>query len=185
MYVKEASNYITLISDSIKKQAEVVAELLTPQSKVIVCGLGKSYHSAVLGCSIAQSFSLRWYPLHAGSALHGDVGIVGPRDIVLFVSNSGKTEEIVRVAEHLKGHKRIAVIGRSSSPLERICEKTVFLPVEFEYSPFGLAPMTSSVLQVMFLNQIVCEIVEGHHLPFEVYSNSHPSGTIGELARDM
>lgn len=185
MYLKQASEYIKLISESVVIEAQEVVDLLTPQSKVVVFALGKSYHAAMLACSIANSFGLRWYVVNAGSALHGDIGVVGPKDTCLFVSNSGKTEELIKIAVHLRDHKKIAIVGDHNSPLALKCDKAVFLPVEYEYSPFGLAPMTSSILQTMFLNQVACLLVEQNNIPFEVYSNAHIAGTIGELSRSV
>lgn len=183
--------YITNALDELQYQSlhsnyvfnvKFLTEICEPHEKLVFFALGKSYHAAKLAISIANSYGLRWYLVDAANASHGDMGIVGPKDILFFISNSGKTQEVLKVASHplFNQNRKISITNDKSCPLAHACDINLELKVDAEYSPFGLAPMTSSVYQVLFINELVASIVETYHVSLQQYQQNHPAGSIGE-----
>lgn len=153
-------------------------------NKVVFFGLGKSYLACKLSVAIANSYGLKWYLVSAASALHGDMGIVGPRDLVVLVSNSGETSELLALARHFNEHNTLSITSSERNSLADACEDNFVIPIESENSPFGQSPMYSSVAYAMVLNQLTSFIVFERGLSHEHYSNNHPSGTIGERTNE-
>lgn len=182
-YYSRAVKSLAYRTTDVHKQADLLAEVLEPHKKVIFIALGKSLHAVRLAASIANSYGLRWYCIDAGNALHGDIGIIGPTDIVILVSNSGTTREVLEVGTHLKNHDKISITGQSVSPLSNLCTMNVVLAVPDEHSPYAHAPMTSSIIQAMFINEVVNTLVQLHNLPVEQYAANHPAGKIGQAVR--
>lgn len=152
--------------------------------KVVIFGVGKSFLAAKLSASLANSFGLKWYAVDAMTALHGDIGIVSPTDLIVLVSNSGETTEVLTISEILHNHTRIVMTRNCLSKLAQTADHCIHLPVRNEFSPFGYAPMFSSLLTVLFLNDIIVDIVNAKGLTEEAYTQNHPSGAIGELVRN-
>lgn len=156
-----------------------LSELITPHRKVVFVALGKSLDAVRLAVNIANSFGLKWYCVHATDVFHGAAGIIGPKDIIILVSHSGNTEEVVKCAQYFKNNTRIAITNNPESRLAKACNTHVYLPVDAEHSPFGYAPMTSSIAQVLLFNQLVADIVTKNNMQFECYANNHAGGSIG------
>lgn len=153
---------------------------LAQSPKVVFFGLGKSYLAIKTSVAIANSYGLRWYTLDAVSALHGDMGIVGPRDLLVMVSNSGETTEMVTLAHHFRENALISITGKHENPLQHLAMRNFVVPSCGEFSPFDKAPTYSSVAVQLVLNHAICLLVEEKGLSHEAYSNNHPGGVIGE-----
>lgn len=179
-YQVSHSNYIFNV--------KLLSEICDPHQKVVFFALGKSFHAAKLAVSIANSFGLRWFVIDAANALHGDAGIVGPKDILFFLSNSGSTKEVIKVASHIlfNQNRKISITGNRTSSLAACCDINIELPVASEHSPFGHAPMTSSLFQILFLNELTSRIIRDYQVPASQYQQNHPAGSIGNaIASDI
>lgn len=152
------------------------------KGRVVVVGMGKS---GLIGRKIAATLASLGTPaffLHAAEASHGDLGMVCREDVGLFISNSGQTREVIEV---LPFFRRIGapVIAMAGSPDSRLAkEADIFLDtgVDKEADPLGLAPTTSTTLQLAVGDALACMVTELRGLHKEDFALFHPGGSLGK-----
>ena len=144
-------------------------------------GVGKSGFICQKISASLTSIGIRSNFLDPLSALHGDVGGVRADDIVILFSKSGSTEELVRLVPMLRRRecKIIAVTCSSQNTLSKISDMHVHLPLEKELCAFNLAPVTSTVLQLIFGDTVTALLMHQIRLSKEAYAMNHPAGSIG------
>ncbi len=122
--------------------------MLSCQGRVVVTGMGKSGHIANKVSATLASTGTPSFFMHPGEASHGDLGMITPQDVVIAISNSGNTAEIVMLLPLLKrlGVPLIVLTGNPNSPLALSAEVSLDLSIEKEACPLGLAPTTSTKL---------------------------------------
>ena len=152
------------------------------KGKIIVMGLGKSGHIAD---KIAATFASTGTPaffIHPSEAIHGDLGMIDKEDVVLILSNSGETEEIVSLIPIIKkmGITIIALTGNKKSKLSN--EATVHLNVEIkeEACPMNLAPTASTTAALAMGDAIAVALLEKKGFTKEDFAKSHPGGSLGK-----
>ncbi len=152
------------------------------KGKIIVMGLGKSGHIAD---KIAATFASTGTPaffIHPSEAIHGDLGMIDKEDVVLILSNSGETEEIVSLIPIIKkmGITIIALTGNKKSKLSN--EATVHLNVEVkeEACPMNLAPTASTTAALAMGDAIAVALLEKKGFTKEDFAKSHPGGSLGK-----
>ncbi|MEN9655024.1 MAG: hypothetical protein RL235_1136 [Chlamydiota bacterium] len=144
-------------------------------------GVGKS---GLVAAKIAATFASIGKPsffLQASGALHGDIGAIRPGDLVVMLSKSGSTRELVELAPHVK-HKQgklIAIVAKAVSPLAALADEVVVLPVAKELGSFDLAPTTSTTAQMIFGDLIAMALVEMQCMSRDDFARNHPGGLIG------
>jgi len=155
--------------------------------RVVVVGLGKSGH---VGRKISATLSSLGTPsffLHAAEGMHGDLGMVRREDVGIFVSYSGRTEEVLAVVPYFKrlGAAVIAITGEENSPLARHADIVINAQVEAEADPLRLAPTSSTTLQMVVGDALAGMVARLRGLRKEDFAAFHPGGTIGRrlLAR--
>lgn len=155
--------------------------------KVVVVGIGKSGH---VGSKIAASLSSTGTPaffVHAAESVHGDSGMIEARDVVILLSNSGETAEVLHALGIVRriGAPRIAITKNAQSTLARGCDVALTYDYEQEADHLGLAPTTSALLQLAIgdaLAVTLCELRQFTKTDFYLY---HPGGSLGkQLAAD-
>ena len=149
--------------------------------RVVVVGLGKSGH---VGRKISATLSSLGTPsffLHAAEGIHGDLGMVRREDVGVFVSNSGNSDEILAVVPHFKrlGAVVIAITGGVDSPLARHADIVLDSRVEAEADPLGLAPTSSTTLQLVIGDALAGMVTKLRGLRKEDFAAFHPGGTLG------
>jgi arabinose-5-phosphate isomerase len=149
--------------------------------KVVVTGMGKSGH---VGRKIAATLASTGTPaffLHAAEALHGDLGMLERQDLVLAVSNSGETAEILDLVPHVKrlGLPLIALTGRSQSTLARTADAILDVSVPEEACPLGLAPTASTTAALAMGDALAVALLEHRGFRREDFAALHPAGTLG------
>src|SRR5690625_2061309 len=127
---------------------EAVRLILECEGRVIISGMGKS---GIVGRKIAATFAstgTRSFFVHPGEAFHGDLGMIAPEDVVLLISFSGETDEVIRLLPSLKrfGNQLISLVGNESSTLARHSDLVLLTPVQREACPNNLAPTTSTTV---------------------------------------
>lgn len=162
-------------------EAAVELILSTP-GRVVVTGLGKS---GLIGRKISATLSSTGTPsffLHPVEALHGDLGMVTREDILLALSNSGKTEEVNLIASVLKrrGVKIMALTGNLNSPLARIAEVVIDVGVPREACPHDLAPTASTTAALAVGDALAVALAEARGFGPEDFRRNHPAGSLGE-----
>ncbi len=176
------------VSDAYDKAVEAIVERVHRQGgKLVTSGMGKAGQIAM---NIATTFSSTGTPavnLHPSEAQHGDLGVVQPHDIVLLVSNSGKTREIMELIELLHGlYDDIPVIvitGNADSPLAHAADITLLTGGAHEVCPLGLTPTTSTTMMTVIGDVLVVNVMNRINFTKADYAKRHHGGYLGITAR--
>lgn len=155
--------------------------ILNCQGKVIVTGMGKSGH---VGGKIAATLASTGTPaffVHPGEASHGDLGMIGAHDVVLAISNSGETPEVLTILPMIKrmGVTLIAMTGQAGSSLAQIAQVTLDISVEREACPHNLAPTASTTATLALGDALAVAVLKARHFTEEDFSRAHPGGVLG------
>lgn len=155
--------------------------LLSCRGKVIVMGMGKSGHIAR---KIAATFASTGTPaffIHPGEAKHGDFGMITTSDIIVVLSNSGETEEILDILPFIKrlGIQMIALTGNPNSSLAKAATINIDVSVSQEACPLGLAPTASTTAALVMGDALAISLLESRGFTAEDFAKSHPGGSLG------
>ena len=173
---------------SIDERFDEAVELIDAcRGKLVVMGIGKT---GIIGHKIASSLASTGTPaifVNAVEAVHGDLGMVSGVDVVMLVSNSGSTNEILNVIAPLRniGCRIIAMTGDVKSPLAQQADLTISIHVDKEACPLGLAPTTSTTATALMGDALTVCLMEKRHFKAENFALYHPGGALGRqlLAR--
>ena len=177
----EAAGIVSLIDRLDDGFIQAVELLYNCRGKVVVTGLGKS---GLICRKIAASFSSMGTPsffLHAGDANHGDMGMIVEGDVVLAISNSGETEEILTLIPILKriGVRLIAMTGNHDSTLSRAADVVLDAGVAEEACPLGLSPTASTTAALALGDALAVVLLEKKGFKEEDFALRHPGGILG------
>jgi arabinose-5-phosphate isomerase len=177
--------YLNYFFDRINMEEadKALAMILKCKGMVIFSGVGKSGIIAEKLSKTLISTGSRSLYLSPQEALHGDIGIATSDDLVILLSKSGKGVEIENLAKSCRkrGISSMAWVSDRNSHLEALVEFTMHLPLEGEICPFGLAPTTSSALQLIFGDCIAVALMQTSKFSIDQYALNHPAGSIGKL----
>jgi arabinose-5-phosphate isomerase len=156
--------------------------ILHCEGRVVVTGMGKSGH---IGGKIAATLASTGTPaffVHPGEASHGDLGMITPRDVVLALSNSGETDEILTILPLIKrlGVPLIALTGNPASRLAREADVHLDVSVEKEACPLGLAPTASTTATLVMGDALAVSLLESRGFTADDFALSHPGGRLGK-----
>lgn len=187
--VQRASRVLSIEAEAIQGLRERLDEnfsraieiLLRSPGKVIVTGVGKS---GLIGRKIAATFASTGTPaffLHPAEGMHGDIGMVRKGDVVIALSNSGETEEIVRILPLFKrlGLSLIALTGNPNSTVSRHADVTLDAAVREEACPLGLAPTASTAASLALGDALAVVLFEEKGFSVEDFALLHPGGALG------
>lgn len=190
LFKEEAKEVLTIeykavkaLIDRLDESFVAAIELLYQcKGRVIVTGIGKS---GFIGKKISATLSSTGTPtffLHAAEGLHGDIGIVTPDDVVIAISNSGNTEEILNLIPFFKrfGVKIIALIGDRESPLAKNSDIILDTSVEKEACPMNLAPTASTTAALAMGDAIAVVLLKKKNFRKEDFAIFHPGGRLGK-----
>jgi arabinose-5-phosphate isomerase len=149
--------------------------------RVVVTGLGKSGHVAGKIAATLASTGTPAFFLHAAEAAHGDLGMVSRGDVVIAISNSGETPEVLMLLPHLKriGTPVIAITGGSQSTLARAAAVNLDVFVAEEACPHNLAPTASTTATLAMGDALAIALLEARGFTPEDFARSHPGGSLG------
>lgn len=158
-----------------------VALILQCKGRIVVTGMGKS---GAIGRKLAGTLASTGSPalfLHPAEGVHGDLGMVTSQDVVIALSNSGETDEIISILPVIKriGARLICMCGRSESVLAEHSDVVLDTSVEREACPLGLAPTTSTTAQLALGDALALTVMEARRFSAEDYALLHPAGTLG------
>ncbi len=161
--------------------ARACRAVLECPGRVVVTGMGKSGH---VGRKVAATLASAGTPaffLHPGEASHGDLGMITIEDVVLGISNSGETEELLTILPLIKrmGVTLIALTGRPTSRLAREADVHLDVSVEREACPLGLAPTASTTAALAMGDALAVATLEARGFSAEDFARSHPGGRLG------
>ena len=160
---------------------KAVRAILATQGKVIVTGMGKS---GLVGRKIAATLASTGTPsffLHPGEAYHGDLGMIEAGDIVLALSNSGQTDEVLRLIPYLQecGNTVIAMTGNAGSTLAKNSTYHLDVSVKSEACPLSLAPTCSTTAQLAMGDALAVALMNERGFRAEDFARFHPGGSLG------
>ena len=172
---------------AISRTVEIIRTALGRGGRVHVTGVGKPEHVARYAASLFCSIGTPATFLHATETLHGSLGQVHPRDVVIAISNSGNTDELLSTATAIReqGAQLIAITGNKDSGLAQLADLVIHVPVPNEGGGLGLAPRISVLGEVFVLAGLSVALELAHGLTVEEYSRWHRAGAIGEAARRL
>ena len=169
------------LGDEFSRAVELIKEAVEARGKVVVLGVGKSGN---IGAKIAATLTSTGSPavvLDSLNALHGDLGMVSDGDVVLALSASGETEELLRILPALARFqvRIIAVCGAAKSTLAQNCEVFLDVNIEQEACPLNLAPTSSTTVMLALGDAIAMVLLEARGFQKEDFARFHPAGMIG------
>ena len=161
--------------------AEACRLILGCEGRVVVTGMGKSGH---VGSKIAATLASTGTPsffLHPAEAVHGDIGMITARDLVLAISNSGETDELLTILPVIKrlDVRLVALTGRADSTLARYATVTLDVSVPAEACPLNLAPTASTTATLAMGDALAVAVLEARGFTEEDFARSHPGGMLG------
>ena len=169
---------ISSLDDSFNKAIE---EILKVKGKVVVTGMGKS---GLIGKKIAATLASTGTPsffLHPAEAIHGDLGMISKEDLVLAISNSGETPELLAIIPTIKrwGNKIVSITNNPESTLAKESDIHLFLNVKKEACPHNLAPTSSSTATLALGDALAIALLEMRGFTPEDFARLHPGGSLG------
>lgn len=190
-------NFKELAKNVINIEQQAIAELLqyidsnfehacqlmfNCQGRVIVVGMGKSGH---IGGKIAATLASTGTPaffVHPGEASHGDLGMITKDDVVLTISNSGETGEVLAIIPVIKriGAKLISMTGNTSSTLAKLADTHICIKVTTEACPLGLAPTSSTTATLVMGDALAVALLNARGFTADDFALSHPGGSLGK-----
>ena len=151
------------------------------RGRVVVTGIGKSGHIARKVAATLASTGTPAFFVHAAEASHGDLGMITAEDVVLLLSNSGETDELVSLVPHLKrqGAQLIALTGNEESSLAQAADVHLDASVDAEACPLGLAPTASTTAALALGDALALTLLDARGFSVEDFARSHPGGALG------
>ena len=160
---------------------KAVNDILNCKGKLIVSGMGKS---GIIGKKIAATMASTGTPsffLHPGEAYHGDLGMIEKEDILLLISNSGETDEVLKLIPFLKTQENriIAMSGKPSSTLAQNAHYHLNIAVKEEACPLQLAPTSSTTATLVMGDALAVALMKERNFQESDYAQFHPGGSLG------
>ncbi len=188
-YISIAKDVLTIEASALSKLVEKLDEnfsnsvekVLASAGKTIICGMGKS---GIIGKKIAATLASTGTPsffMHPGEAYHGDLGMVSKDDVFIAISNSGETDEVVKLIPFLKdnGNVLIAMTGNPQSTLARAAHHHLDVGVDQEACPLQLAPTSSTTATLAMGDALAVTLMKARDFKPENFARFHPGGSLG------
>lgn len=181
-FQQQGDALLTLAAEFNKSQYKLALSLMIQcKGHVIICGMGKSGHvgrkiSATLASTGTPSFFV-----HPAEAFHGDLGMITRDDVVVLISNSGETDEVLKLIPSLKnfGNRIIAITGGMQSTLAKNSDVVLEIKMQGESCPNNLAPTTSTTLTMAIGDALASALMNKRHFMPNDFAKFHPGGSLG------
>lgn len=182
IFVEESMAILDVSENLGKEYIDAIDLLFNCKGKIIVTGLGKS---GIVGKKIAATLASTGSPsffIHATEALHGDLGMINEEDVVIAISNSGETKEVIDLMPSLKrkGIKIISITKNNNSSLAKSSDVVLNTKIEKEAGELGLAPTTSTTLTIVIGDALAMCLLKKRNFKPENYALLHPGGSLGK-----
>lgn len=169
-----------LLGEDFEKVCQVVSEC---GGRIVFAGVGQSAHAARKSAASMASLGKPSFYVHATEALHGDMGMIAPEDVVILISHSGETKETLNMLSVLKnlGPKTIAITGKSESTLARNCDLVLTTHIKKEAGTIQFAPTSSALATIALLDAMLSAVAVGRGFSEKDYARFHPAGSLGKM----
>lgn len=188
--LKRAIQTLKMEGDAIHNLASNLGEgflsaiglILESKGRIVLTGVGKSADVARKIVATLNSTGSPSFFVHAGDAVHGDLGGIQHGDVILCLSKSGRSDEIVALIPLIRaaGNPIIAITGSENSPLSKLSDQTILAGTDPEACPYDLAPTTSTAVQMALGDAIALCLMEAKGFDAEDFAKNHPGGTLGK-----
>jgi arabinose-5-phosphate isomerase len=181
--LKKESKAILKASEKVDENIDKAIDLIYNCSgKIVVTGMGKT---GIIARKISATFASTGTPsiyLHPAEGIHGDLGMVSRNDVIMMVSNSGETQELIAIIPYFKSRKNkiICLSGNPKSTLAKFSDVTINIGVPKDCEPLGLVPMASTTTALAMGNALATVILRKKDFKIEDYALFHPGGAIGK-----
>lgn len=188
-YIEIATNVFDIEIDGMREVCQKIDEnfsraveaILETQGRVVITGMGKS---GIVGKKITATLAstgTRAFFVHPGEAYHGDLGMISSSDVILAISNSGETEEIIKLLSFFKDNKNtvIAMTGKRESTLAKHSDLFLDIGISKEACPLELAPTTSTTVTQAYGDALAVALMEARGFKAENFARFHPGGSLG------
>ncbi|MBX6324448.1 MAG: KpsF/GutQ family sugar-phosphate isomerase [Chthoniobacterales bacterium] len=181
MEIRELQRLRARLDENFSRAVELIRETVDARGKVVVVGVGKSGH---IGAKIAATLTSTGSPavvLDSSNALHGDLGVIADGDVILALSASGETEEVLRILPAIARFdvRIIAMCGNRKSTLAQNAHLFLDVSIEQEACPLNLAPTSSTTVMLALGDALAMVLLEARGFNKEDFAKFHPGGTIG------
>lgn len=181
VFEKEAQAILDLATNLDENFNQAVNLMLNTKGRCIVSGMGKSGH---IGAKIAATLASTGTPsffIHPGEALHGDLGMLTSEDVLIAISNSGETEEILKIIPAIKKREIpiIVMCGKKNSTLVKQGDIFLNIAVEKEACPLQLAPMSSTTATLVMGDALAAALMKVRNFKPDDFALFHPGGSLG------
>ena len=169
------------LGKSFTDAVELMLDVVANGGIVVVSGVGKNLHIAEKMSAIFSSTGTRSIVLNPVQAMHGDLGMVSSRDVLLALSFSGESDEVIRLIPAIRRHglKVISMTGKPDSTLAKMSDVHIEIPCGREACPFGMAPTNSTTATMAMGDALAMVMIDAQKFPIEDYAMNHPAGAIG------
>ena len=180
--------HIDVITESLASLYDVRVDkfvdlLLNCKGKIFFTGVGKNGHVAAKATSTFSSIGVPCFFINPVDSVHGDMGVINEEDILIAVSKSGNTEELIHFLKHVE-HKNCKIVSIHSNPKNKSLNYSsldINLRVSKEADHLNIVPTCSIAVFTVFLQSVACEISQRKQLTLEQFVKNHPGGTIGKV----
>ena len=180
--IEQAKALISMSEELGDEFAKAVRMIMQTKGRVVVCGMGKS---GLVGQKMTATFASTGTPsffMHPAEAFHGDLGMLMREDLLILISYSGETEEIINLLPSLKhfGNKIISIVGNINSTMAQHSDVILNVKVEREVCPNNLAPTTSTLATMGMGDALAVALIKERNFQAEDFARYHPGGSLGK-----
>jgi arabinose-5-phosphate isomerase len=163
------------------KVEELIDLMINCKGKIFFTGIGKNGHVAAKATSTMSSIGVPCFFIDAVDSVHGDMGVIDENDVVIAISKSGNTDELINFLYHVnhKNCKIISIHSNTDNQSQQYCYLDINLHVDKEADHLNIVPTSSVAIFTIFLQSIACEISRRKNLTLNEFVKNHPGGSIG------
>ena len=185
-YIEIERDALSVLAENASEYEGIISLFEGCKGKIVFMGVGKSGH---IGKKLAATFASLGIPsffVHSTEAMHGDLGMIEPKDIAVLISNSGNTQEVVQNVAPLKGNgvTTVAFTSGKESKLAKECDYLICYPKLPEADELNLAPTVSSTVTLSLGDAIACELSSRKKFTRKDFYKFHPNGALGESLKN-
>lgn len=165
-----------------EKVEKLIDLMLNCKGKILFTGIGKNGHVAAKATSTISSIGLPCFFIDAVDSVHGDMGVVDENDVLIAVSKSGNTDELINFLHHVnhKNCKIVSIHSNDGNQSQKYCYLDINLHVDREADHLNIVPTSSIAIFTIFLQSVACEISRRKNLTLKQFVQNHPGGSIGK-----
>jgi len=187
--IKQNINYFFKNIDSQKNNMFVNTLVKYFNNNIYIIGIGKSFNISNHFSDLLKCINFHSFSLNSASILHGDIGCINKNDLIIIISNSGNTKELIDIIPIIQIKKNphfILLTSNESGKINNIVNDTYYIPVKNEdKSCFSLIPTNSVINYILYINNIIGSLIERTNLDNNTFINNHFSGNIGNIYKKV